>query len=314
MTPDRETLRIIGSWMEDGRTRLPDHVLDVVLDQLPSTPQHRPGWSARRIIPVNGLAKYAIAAAAVVVVAIAGLNLLVPGVGQPGGVGAQPSPSPAASPTATPRTDPAGDLEAGSYVAHPLPNPDDSLTVTFTVPEGWVGGSDAGADGLGLSLQPAGAPTTGSPGGIAIQFLDVTTLHGDPCRWSSADGDVRVGSAVDDLVEALVAQTAYEVSEPVDVTIGGQSGKRVDVVVPTEPFDGQASFAHDCDGKRFRLWSTTAHGSEGIYVQGPANRWQANVLDVDGTRLVVVVQDFPGTLPEDRAELDAIVDSLVIDP
>ena len=28
MTPDRETLRIIGSWMEDGRTRLPDHVLD----------------------------------------------------------------------------------------------------------------------------------------------------------------------------------------------------------------------------------------------------------------------------------------------
>ena len=57
-----------------------------------------------------------------------------------------------------------------------------------------------------------------------------------------------------------------------------------------------------------------SHGSEGVYVQGPANRWQTNILDVDGTRLVVVVQDFPGTLPEDRAELDAIVDSLVITP
>ena len=38
MTTERETLRIIGSWMEDGRTRLPDHVLDAVLDQLPRPP------------------------------------------------------------------------------------------------------------------------------------------------------------------------------------------------------------------------------------------------------------------------------------
>ena len=305
MTTERETLRIIGSWMEDGRTRLPEHVLDAVLDQLPSTPQRRPARSARRISHVNALAKYLVAAAAVVVVAIVSFNL----VSSPG-VGGQPSPSP----TATPRTEPAGDLEAGSYVAHPLPSPDDALAVTFTVPEGWVGGSDAGAGGFGLALQPAGAPTTGAPGGIAIQFLDVSTLHGDPCRWSGADGDIRVGPAVDDLVEALVAQTAYEVSEPVDVTIGGQSGKRVDIVVPTEPFAGQSAFARDCDEERFLLWDSTAHGSEGIYVQGPANRWQANILDVDGARLVVVVQDFPGTLPEDRAELDAIVDSLVITP
>jgi hypothetical protein len=309
MTTERETLRIIGSWMEDGRTRLPDHVLDAVLDQLPSTPQHRPARSARRISHVNAIAKYLIAAAAVVVVAIVGFNL-----SSGPGVGGQPSPSPTATPTPTPRTDPAGDLEAGSYVAHPLPSPDDAVTVTFTVPEGWIGGSDAGAGGLGLALQPAGAPTTGAPGGIAIQFLDVTTLHGDPCRWSGADGDVRVGPAVNDLVEALVAQTAYEVSEPVDVTIGGQSGKRVDIVAPTEPFAGQTSFARDCDDQQFRLWSSTAHGSEGIYVQGPANRWQSNILDVGGTRLVVVVQDYPGTLPEDRAELHAIVDSLVITP
>ena len=49
MTTEHETLHIIGSWLEDGRTRLPDHVLDAVLDQLPATPQRRPGWSARRI-------------------------------------------------------------------------------------------------------------------------------------------------------------------------------------------------------------------------------------------------------------------------
>jgi hypothetical protein len=49
-------------------------------------------------------------------------------------------------------------------------------------------------------------------------------------------------------------------------------------------------------------------------VQGPANRWQTNILDADGARLVIVAQDFPETSADDRAEMDAIVDSLVIDP
>ena len=93
MTPDRETLRIIGSWMEDGRTRLPEHVLDAVLDQLPSTPQRRPGWRARRISHVNGLAKFAIAAVVAVVAALLGFNFLRGPV-----VGPAASPSPA-SPT-----------------------------------------------------------------------------------------------------------------------------------------------------------------------------------------------------------------------
>ena len=72
--------------------------------------------------------------------------------------------------------------------------------------------------------------------------------------------------------------------------------------------------APDCDEGVLRLWTVKPDGSDWIYLQGPANRWQANILDVDGTRLVVVVQDFPGTSPEDRAELDAIVESFVITP
>jgi hypothetical protein len=310
MTTDRETLRIIGSWMEDGRTRLPDHVLDAVLDRLPSTPQRRPWWSARRIPHVNGLAKYAIAAAAVVVVAIVGLNLQGLGASQPGGVGAGPSPSPSASPTATPTAPPTasprpvgeGPLEPGSYVAHPLPTPDDGLAITYTVPEGWFAFADIG-------LAPAGEPETGPPGGIAFQFIDVTSINSDPCRWRGTDGDVSVGPEVDDLVAALREQTAYEVAEPIDVTIGGHRGKRVDIVMPTEPFAGQDARAPGCDDEVFRLWQDGG----GVYAQGPANRWQTNILDVAGTRLVIVVQDFPGTLPEDRAELDAIADSFVIE-
>ena len=115
---------------------------------------------------------------------------------------------------------------------------------------------------------------------------------------------------MDDLVQALREQTAYEASDPVDVAIGGYAGQRVDIVAPTEVFAevNGSTTAVGCDDGVWRFWDGE------IYAQGPANRWQTNILDVDGTRLVIVVQDFPGTNAADRAELDAIVDSMVIEP
>ena len=259
------------------------------------------------------------AAAAIVVGVLAiGLYFNQPGFGGPPGATpsptlpftASPAPTPpftaSPPPTETPRSDPDGVLAPGTYAAHPLPAPNDSLTLTFTVPEGWVG--DA------ADLVPADEPGVEPPGGMFIQFIDVTTLNGDPCDWLGQADDVSVGPAVDDLVEALGAQTAYEVSDAIDVRIGGYSGKRVDIVHPTEPFAGETSTAPECDEGNFRLWSTTAHGIYPLYAQGPANRWQTNILDVDGTRLVIVVADFPGTLPDDRAEMDAIIDSIAIEP
>ena len=184
----------------------------------------------------------------------------------------------------------------------------DTLTVTFTVPGGWHAFADP--PGVLLGLVPAGDPGTGAPGGIAFQFRDVTTLKGDPCHWTGTDDDIRVGPTADDLVQALQEQTAYEASDPVDVVVGGYAGQRVDIVSPTEPFSevNGATTAVGCDEGVWRFWDGE------IYAQGPANRWQTNILDVDGTRLVIVVQDFPGTLVADRAELDAIVDSMVIEP
>ena len=71
---------------------------------------------------------------------------------------------------------------------------------------------------------------------IALQFIGVTALNSDLCHWADPKGEVNVGTTVDDLVAALVAQTKYEVSDPVDVSIGGYSGKRVDIVCPAELF------------------------------------------------------------------------------
>ena len=41
MSTDRETTRIVRSWLEEGATALPDRVLDAVLDQVPTTRQRR---------------------------------------------------------------------------------------------------------------------------------------------------------------------------------------------------------------------------------------------------------------------------------
>ena len=48
MSTDRDTTRIVRSWLEEGRTTLPDWVRDDVLDRLPATPQRRSRGTAWR--------------------------------------------------------------------------------------------------------------------------------------------------------------------------------------------------------------------------------------------------------------------------
>jgi hypothetical protein len=310
MPTDRQLDDSISRWLEaEAPGQVPDRVLRATFERTRRTRQEASWQAVLRRLQMNRLILALGGAAAVVVVAFVALG---PYSNQPG-VGAPPAVEPTAPPTASPPPAPNGELPAGTYSAHPLPAPNDALTVAFTVPEGWM--SLVGDPGTGgFDLVPSGEPGTGPPGGRAIQFIDVTTLNGDPCTWSGTDDDVSVGPGVDDLVEALRAQSAYEVSDPVDVTIGGYSGRRVDIVHPTEPFAGPDSLAPACDDGVFRLWSTTAHGPHPIHAQGPANRWHANILDVDGARLVIVAADFPGTLPGDRAEMDAIIGSIAIEP
>jgi energy-converting hydrogenase Eha subunit A len=86
-----DATRIVRLWLEEGATALPDRVLDAVLDQLPVTPQRRPFRLAWRTPIMNNTVRLVAAAAAVVVVALIGYQLLVaPNVGGPD---ASPSPS-----------------------------------------------------------------------------------------------------------------------------------------------------------------------------------------------------------------------------
>ena len=110
MSTDRDTTRIVRSWLEEGTTVIPDRVLDNVLDQVPATHQRRAWWPARRFPILNTTAlRIGIVAAVLVIAAVVGWRLL-PGSVSPGG-----PPAPTVKPTPIPRLNNQGSLPAGRY-------------------------------------------------------------------------------------------------------------------------------------------------------------------------------------------------------
>jgi hypothetical protein len=73
MSLDRDTTRIVRTWLENGSTALPDRVLDAVLSELPSTPQRQLAWSPRR---TSKMAIRIVALAAILLLAIVGAALI----------------------------------------------------------------------------------------------------------------------------------------------------------------------------------------------------------------------------------------------
>jgi hypothetical protein len=293
MSTDRDVTRIVRSWLEDGATALPDRVLDNVLDQLPATPQRRSWWPARRLYEMNNVLKLAIAAAAVVVVAVVSISLLPRqgGIGGPGSPpSAPPSPTPSATPTASGVALPDGPLGPGTYVmvpcsAPPCPVSDKSIHITIDVPSGW----DGAAPGAVL------IDGNEAPGGAALGIGFGGDLPRDPCLTKDL---IATGSTVDGFANAIATHPVLDASDPVDVTLGGYSGKYIDLRLPAD--------LSSC--KEFRPWEP------GIYAQGPNHQWHLWILDVAGTRVVVASMEYPATSAQRRAELQAMVESIQIEP
>ena len=326
MTDDRHLSSVIETWLAEGPVQMPDRVFDTVADRIARQPQ-RPAWRLDwRRSTMN--IKFAAVLAAVLVVAVVGYNLLpasFTGVGAPAPTAsptARPTATPPASATASPATTPSaspaapilgsGRLVAGDYVLYPFVADAAYMSVTVTVPDGWQGFPDWAI------LGPDG---TAAPGGIGIAFRQAAGVYDDPCHWDRAGtgsydqpGETVVGPTVDDLVADLRANRSYVSTPPVDVVIGGYSGKQLDLQLPSD-----VDFA-TCDSLpalRPGPPSCSRHRSAPmtvLYVQGPGNRWRVSILDVAGSRVIVIVADYAGTPPQDAAAAQAIVDSIRFTP
>jgi hypothetical protein len=92
MSTDRDTSRIVRSWLHEDGHENADRVLDIVLDQIDTTPQRRVSWwPVRRPMTMNSTLRYGAAAAVVALAALVGFTLLNNQVGN------NPTPTPSPS-------------------------------------------------------------------------------------------------------------------------------------------------------------------------------------------------------------------------
>lgn len=75
MTDRRDSTRIVRSWLENGSTGIPDHVLDAAMLEVRSTPQRR-RWSPWRTPTMQLFLKLGAVAAVLVVAVVVGRQLL----------------------------------------------------------------------------------------------------------------------------------------------------------------------------------------------------------------------------------------------
>jgi hypothetical protein len=261
MSTDRDVERIVRSWMDEGVTALPDRVLDLVLDQIPATPQRRAGWLARRLPPMNNMFRLGIAAAVVVVAAILGFTYLNNQVGTD-----TPTPTVIPSPTATqvtvnpiPAFGVQDGLEPGRYSLH---IPDSTVSAVITVGPGWESG------GWYIMNPPRFTKQ--------VSFWVVGNVYQDPCVSGSLPNPP-IGPTVDDLVAALDAQANTDMSPVVEMEVGGYPAK----VVTMAKAEDVA-----CDRNPLPYFATVL-GLPGRDIDGPAGRDTVWIVDVDGHRIVI---------------------------
>jgi hypothetical protein len=279
MTTDRDLNRIVRSWLDEGVTALPDHLLDSVIAQVPATPQRHPSWLARRTPPMNKYVSVALAAAAVVVMAIIGIQLVGPFVGGPIET-PTPIPSQSIQPTATP----AAIRQHFTFVGS-------DVRVSAEVPDSWTVQSWFAMPG-----------TTQPPDGLSVSFEAITNTFSDPC------GHVLrtpvIGSSTTDLVNALVELPNHTATQPAEDSIGG---------LPATYLELTADDPLPCAPDQFFMWTDDPTGEQpgtGLFAQGHGQIFRMWVLEVGGERVTVFAMRFPTSTEEAVAEQQAILDSI----
>ncbi len=289
MSTDRDTTRIVRSWLEEGVTALPDRVLDAVLDQVPATSQRRSPWPPRRFYDMNSIAKVAITAAAVVVVAVVGINL-IPGRGPAGQPTAPPSRAPTAAPTA-PQFPPSGPLAIGR---HSMTLGGAAFTFELTTPD-WSSNGTWGIDKQAVSMKPDGA-------GFIVWDDDANGVFSDPCKGVKAPA---VGPSPGALAAAIAGIPGVEVvSGPTAVTVGGKPAQNVVIKIPE---------TIACPAESFMLWYDDSNPDNKRYASQAGQTIRVWIIEVGGKRIQLDGETFVGAGAQPGNEIQGIIDSIQFD-
>jgi hypothetical protein len=194
------------------------------------------------------------------------------------------------------------EVEPGIYAVDPDGEPDTTLRVVFTIAapgwRAWVGTYKHEA--------------TDEAGSVGLSVAAVSEIVVDPCndhRWEDP------GPTVDDLASALAGLSSFDLTAPVtSVDTYGYSGKTLELRVSDVEHDG-VGFV-DCSGGYLYSWRSATERNRTLdkYYQVPGQVLELWILDVDGSRLVIEASKFPNASPGDVAELEAILDSIRIEP
>jgi hypothetical protein len=290
MSTDRDVTRIVRSWLHEDAYEDADRILNLVLDEIDTTPQRRAGWLARRFPPMNSTAlRLGIAAVVAALAVILGINYFS-GANTGGPPDAPPSAAPSASAPARLNLLPTGDLAPGTYeIDEVFP-----VRLTFTVPTGFGHGRGE-SDGVGIQ---------GNPGGRGIEFQIASNAYPDPCHSTSVGpANPPIGATVDDLVTAMTTLVGFQAGPVTDITIGGLPARAFDL---TNEIDQTT-----CDAESLKTFVFANGTSSGV---GTGERQRIYVMDVQGTRLMIMTYYFSNETgsndASDAATMAAIVQSI----
>ena len=272
---DREVTRVVRSWLHEDEHENADRVLDLVLDQLDTTPQRRAGWPARRHPIMNAYLRAGAAAAALLFAAVIGISVFG---GGPNVLGPGPTATPSASVSPSPSLQAwVGSLQPGRNEAMIQ-----GVRFSFRIPSegGWV---TTQYDGM---IRGALLPERW------IGFLNtVDSVATDPCTGAAR----AVGPSVADLADALTTIPGTEAQSPTDATVGGLPAKLVTFTINDDIGCAPSSFL--------------IYGRNSAYPNGIDSTIKVWVFELDGKRYTIHTDqedlDASGT-----QEIADIVDSI----
>lgn len=260
--------RVLGHWFEDGPTVMPDRVADVVAHRISLRPQRR----ARRLLwrfPMSSAMKYGLGAAAVLIVAVVGYNLLPKGPNV-GGPPATATPAPTATsqaPTASPVP---GFIDASRF----------GVPLTLTLSGGWTY----------LLVEPNNLELLHGDTDLGFHPLSKVTLPGA----TTTDPWIPVPADFIAWVQERPEFTDFQTPRP--VTVGGRPGTEIDAAFVWDTGMTKRDFLRYTSGAWLYDQGNVGHRIRFIIVPGTAGDGFMIVVNIAGA-------DFDAA----TTELDAVL-------